>query len=203
MNKFRAQIDTVVLASSNQGKLKEIRDLLSGFDLKIIPQSDFDVPDAIEDGLSFVENALIKARHACRLTSHPSIADDSGLEVDCLLGEPGIYSARYAGPDASDAANMNKLLVAMQDVPNAERSARFRCVMVFMRHEHDSSPLIAQGTWDGIITQSPKGENGFGYDPVFYVPQHQCTSAQLEPQEKNAISHRGQALTSLAQKMMS
>lgn len=191
----------VVLATSNPGKLRELRAMLSQTDWEVLPQSKFDIPDAIEDGLSFVENAIIKARHACALTGLPAIADDSGLEVDALLGAPGIYSARYAGEGASEEENLQKLLLAMQDIPEQERSARFRCLMVYMRHKLDPSPVICEGSWEGRITLQKQGENGFGYDPIFYVPTHDRCSAQLSAEQKNEISHRGQALAALAEKL--
>ncbi|MBL1277861.1 MAG: RdgB/HAM1 family non-canonical purine NTP pyrophosphatase [Ectothiorhodospiraceae bacterium] len=184
----------IVLASGNTGKLREINQLISGLGMEALPQSDFDVPDADETGLSFVENAILKARHAAQLTGLPALADDSGLEVDYLKGAPGIYSARYAGPEASDADNVQKLLLALKDVPEAERTARFQCVMVFMAHAEDPTPLICQGSWEGRILLAPQGQNGFGYDPVFWVPSEQCASAELTPEVKNRLSHRGQAL---------
>jgi XTP/dITP diphosphohydrolase len=187
----------VVLASSNQGKLREINQLISGLGMAAVPQSDFDVPDADETGLTFVENAILKARHAAQLTGLPAIADDSGLEVDALNGAPGIYSARFAGAGASDADNLQKLLVELKEVPEAQRTARFQCLMVFMRDGVDPTPLICQGTWEGRILVAPQGENGFGYDPVFWVPDEQCASAELAPEVKNRLSHRGQALQKL------
>lgn len=187
----------VLLASGNRGKLREIKQILSGLGMEVVPQSDFEVPDADETGLSFVENAILKARHAAQLTGLPAIADDSGLEVDALNGAPGIYSARFAGPDASDAQNLQKLLAELKDVPEAERSARFQCLMVFMLHAQDPTPLICQGTWEGRILLAPQGENGFGYDPVFYVPGEDCAAAELSPETKNRLSHRGQALAKL------
>ena len=187
----------VVLASSNQGKLREINQLIAGLGLEAVPQSDFDVPDADETGLSFVENSILKARHAAQLTGLPAIADDSGLEVDALNGAPGIYSARYSGSGATDARNIEKLLAELKDVPEAERTARFQCLMVYLRHAADPTPLICQGTWEGRILFAPQGDNGFGYDPVFWVPSEQCSSAQLAPEVKNRLSHRGQALASL------
>ena len=187
----------VVLASSNPGKLREINQLLHGLGLTVLPQSDFDVPDADETGLSFVENAILKARHAAQLTGMPAIADDSGLEVDALNGAPGIYSARYAGAGASDADNLQKLLAELKDVPEEQRTARFQCLMVYMAHAADPTPLICQGTWEGRILFAPQGENGFGYDPVFWVPGEQCASAELAPEVKNRLSHRGQALQKL------
>jgi XTP/dITP diphosphohydrolase len=187
----------VVLASSNRGKLREINQLIAGLGFEAVPQSDFDVPDADETGLSFVENAILKARHAAQLTGLPAIADDSGLEVDALNGAPGIYSARYSGGGTTDARNIEKLLAELKNVPEAERTARFQCLMVYLRHAEDPTPLICQGTWEGRILFAPQGENGFGYDPVFWVPSEQCSSAELTPELKNRLSHRGQALARL------
>jgi len=191
----------IVLASGNAGKLKELREILSDKEIDLVPQSQFDVSDADETGLSFVENALIKARHACIETGLPSIADDSGIEVDALDGDPGIYSARYAGVtgSAADKENNMKLLVELEQVPEPERTARFQCVIVFLRHEKDPMPLICQGSWEGRILFAESGENGFGYDPLFYVPTHDCASATLSPEVKNSLSHRGQALRQLMQ----
>jgi len=187
----------LVLASNNTGKLREINDMLRGFDVEALPQSRFNVPEADETGLSFVENATLKARHAARHARLPAIADDSGIEVDYLNGAPGIYSARYAGVGASDAQNLQKLLDALENVSDEHRGARFRCVMVYLRHELDPTPMIAQGTWEGRILSSPRGTNGFGYDPIFFVPTHGCSSAELPPEIKNTLSHRGQALRAL------
>ena len=187
----------LVLASGNAGKLREINQLVRKLDMEALPQSDFDVPDADETGLSFVENAILKARHAAHLTGLPAIADDSGLEVDVLNGEPGIYSARYASSNASDTDNVQKLLLKLQDVPEAQRTARFQCLVVFMAHAEDPTPLICQGSWEGRIMLAPQGENGFGYDPVFWVPSEQCSSAELSPEVKNRLSHRGKALAGL------
>jgi XTP/dITP diphosphohydrolase len=189
----------VVLASSNKGKLVELQAILEIRDVQLLPQSDFSVSDADETGLSFVENALIKARHTCLATGLPAIADDSGIEVDALKGEPGIYSARYAGshgPEA-DIDNNAKLLRELKGVAEVDRTARFQCVIAYMRHATDPMPLICQGTWEGRILFSEEGENGFGYDPLFYVLSHGCASAKLDAVAKNAISHRGQALTQL------
>ncbi len=191
----------VVLASNNKGKLRELGELLAEDDIQVVPQREFDIPDAVEDGLSFVENAIIKARHASALSGLPAIADDSGLEVDALKGEPGIYSARYAGEDAQDADNNRKLLAALGDLPEAERSARFQCVMVYMRHAKDPTPLVCQGTWEGSILDTPHGDNGFGYDPLFWIPEAQASAAELPAEIKNAQSHRGQALRCLLQKL--
>jgi len=187
----------IVLASNNQGKVREIAQMVSNLSLEVVPQSDFNVIDVEETGLTFVENAILKARHAAMVTNLPAIADDSGIEVDYLKGAPGIYSARYSGEDATDKDNLDKLLLALKDVPSEQRTARFQCLMVFMRHAEDPTPYIAQGTWEGVITEQPMGDNGFGYDPVFYIPEHNCTSAQLTSDTKNEISHRGQALKKL------
>jgi len=193
----KAKIQRFVVASSNQGKLREINHLLADLSIEGVPQTEFDVTDAEETGLTFVENAILKARNAAQYTGLPALADDSGIEVDFLRGEPGIHSARYAGKGASDQDNLNKLLDALKDVPDEKRTARFQCLMVFMRHEKDPTPIICQGTWEGRILHEPRGENGFGYDPVFYVPTHECSSAELEPTLKNQLSHRGQALQKL------
>lgn len=189
----------VVLASGNRGKLKEFQYLLSGAGFDVLPQSEFDVCDADETGLSFVENAIIKARHACQLTGLPAIADDSGLEVDALLGKPGIYSSRFAGVDGGDkdAANNQKLLNSLEGLSQSERTARFQCVLVYMRHADDPTPLICQGSWEGLILHQAAGEGGFGYDPLFFVPEKNCASAQLDKADKNAISHRGKAMQKL------
>jgi len=187
----------IVLASNNPGKVREIAQLLATLDLSVLPQSQFDVPDVEETGLTFVENAILKARNAAQKTGLAAIADDSGLEVDALNGAPGIHSSRYAGVDSSDQANLDKLLQALTDVPQDDRSARFQCLMVYLAHEHDPTPLICQGTWEGRILFEPRGDNGFGYDPVFFVPTHNCSSAELPPEIKNELSHRGQALRKL------
>lgn len=185
----------IVLASSNQGKLREFFRILGTVGFEIVPQSEYDVPDVDETGLTFVENAILKARNAAEITGLPALADDSGIEVDALNGQPGIYSARYSGE--GDDANNIKLLRELEGVPDAQRTARFRCCIVFMRHKDDPSPLIADASWEGRILHELSGVNGFGYDPLFYVPTHQTSSAELAPDEKNAISHRGQALQQL------
>ena len=184
----------IVLATSNVGKLTEFRALMAELPITIIPQVDFNVEDAEETGLTFIENAIIKARHAAQVTGRAALADDSGLVVDVLDGKPGIYSARFAGATANSAQNIEKLLTAMRGVEPARRTARFVCVLVLMRHAQDPSPVISQATWEGEILLSPQGENGFGYDPVFWVPGQQCTAAQLPEAIKNQLSHRGQAL---------
>ncbi|MFA5631711.1 MAG: RdgB/HAM1 family non-canonical purine NTP pyrophosphatase [Porticoccaceae bacterium] len=195
--------NTIVLASGNQGKLREFRELLLRRDLRVVAQSDFNVPEPEETGLSFVENAILKARHAAKITGLPAIADDSGLEVDYLKGAPGIYSSRFAGPGADDAANNRKLLDLLSGIPAAQRGARFQCLLVFMRHHEDPTPLICQGTWEGTIATAPAGEHGFGYDPLFFVHERNCTSAQLPREEKNRLSHRAQAMRLLLEKLIS
>ena len=188
---------TLVLASGNRGKLRELGAMLDPLGWDVRPQGDWNVPEAVEDGLSFVENALIKARHAARLTGHPSLGDDSGLVVDALGGAPGIYSARYAGAGAGSEANNCKLLDALRDVPETGRSAHFYCVMALVRHADDPVPLISVGKWDGRILTEPAGTGGFGYDPLFLVPGHGCSAAELPPAIKNRLSHRGQALAAI------
>ncbi|EKO3393720.1 XTP/dITP diphosphatase [Vibrio fluvialis] len=189
----------IVLATGNQGKVREMADLLADFGFDVVAQSEFNVSEVAESGTTFIENAIIKARHAAKETGLPAIADDSGLEVDYLGGAPGVYSARYAGEDASDQQNLEKLLDAMKDVPEAQRSARFHCVLVLMRHENDPTPLVCHGKWEGRILTQAHGSNGFGYDPIFFVPEENCASAQLEPVRKKQLSHRGQALKKLFQ----
>ncbi len=190
-------MDTLVLASGNQKKLDEMRAILEPLALKVVPQSDFQVPEAEETGLTFVENAILKARNAAAHTGLPAIADDSGLEVDALNGAPGIYSARFSGADASDAKNNALLIDMLGDLPDAPRSARYQAVLVLMRHPDDPTPLICQGTWEGEILLAPRGNGGFGYDPHFLIPELGVTAAEMEPAEKNRISHRGRALKAL------
>ncbi len=182
---------TVVLASGNAGKLRELAGILTPLGLELVSQAEFSVPEVEETGFSFVENALLKARAAARFSGHPAIADDSGLEVDYLEGAPGIHSARYSG--TGDAGNNTRLLAELAGVPEAQRSARFQCALVYMRHPLDPMPLVCQASWEGRILNSPRGENGFGYDPLFYVLEHQCSSAELPPEVKNRISHRARA----------
>ena len=186
----------IVLATGNKGKVREFSELLSARDIRVVPQSDFAVPEADEIGLTFVENAIIKARNAAAHTGLPAIADDSGLEVDHLKGAPGIYSARYAGDDGS-AANNAKLITALDGVPEEQRAARFQCVLVYLRHADDPTPIICQGTWEGRILTAQRGDAGFGYDPLFYVPDEGCSAAELPAERKNELSHRGQALRCL------
>jgi XTP/dITP diphosphohydrolase len=186
----------VVLASSNKGKVREFSELLADRGMTVVPQSDFAVPDADETGLTFVENAILKARNAAAHTDLPAIADDSGLEVDFLNGAPGIYSARYAGEGGS-AANNAKLLQALSGVEEEQRGARFQCLLVYLRHADDPTPVICQGTWEGRILTSLRGKEGFGYDPLFFVPEESCSAAELSAERKNELSHRGQALRCL------
>lgn len=191
----------IVLATGNKGKVKELAKLLAPLDFEVLPQSEFAVSEVAETGTTFVENAIIKARHAARITGLPAIADDSGLAVDALGGAPGVYSARYAGEDASDKDNINKLLLALKDVPTPQRGARFLCVLVYMRSADDPTPIICQGEWHGHITQELKGNFGFGYDPVFWLTEQACTSAQLNSEAKNSLSHRGAAIKLLVQQL--
>lgn len=197
MSNSKAATQSLVLATSNKGKVAELSELLMPFGWQVRPQNQWDFNDAEETGLTFVENAIIKARHACRETGLPALADDSGLAVDALNGAPGIYSSRYAGANASDAQNIEKLLHNMDAVADSKRGARFICALVLMQHAEDPTPIICQGQWQGEILRQPRGQGGFGYDPVFYVPDHQCSAAELESATKQAISHRGQALIQL------
>ena len=192
-------IKTLVLATGNPGKVNELANMLSPLNINVVPQSDFNVGEVAETGTTFVENAIIKARHAAKITGMPAIADDSGLEVDGLNGAPGVYSARFAGAGATDQDNIDKLLLELDN--NPIRTARFRCVLVLMRHANDPTPLICSASWEGEITLTQNGEGGFGYDPVFFVPTLNCTSAELTKEQKNTISHRGQALQNLLQQL--
>lgn len=189
----------IVLASGNPKKVAELQDILKNFDQQIIPQKALSIDDAVEDGLSFVENAIKKARHACLNSGLPAISDDSGIEVDALNGRPGIYSARYSGTGANDQRNNEKLLTELKSVPDSERSARYQCVIVYMRHHEDPTPVICQGSWEGKILTQPDGDGGFGYDPLFFCPEYQTSAANLSAEQKHAISHRGKALTQLMQ----
>ena len=195
----------LVLASGNQGKLSEFQNMLEPLNIGVSPQSEFgigtDTPEAEETGWTFIENAIIKARYAAKISGFPVIADDSGLEVDYLNGKPGIYSARYAGPHASSMENNQKLLQAMQGVSPAERSARFHCVLVYLRHYRDPAPIVTHGQWEGFITEEGCGNHGFGYDPLFWVPEESRTAAQLPKELKNQLSHRAQALKQLVSKL--
>ena len=191
----------LVLASSNPGKLRELSALLDDSHYKIISQSDLNVPDVAETGTTFVENAIIKARHAAQHTGYAALADDSGIVVDALNGEPGVYSARFSGSNANDDANNALLVEKLRPVPEAQRSARYQAVIVYMRNAADPSPIICEGSWEGVIVLEAKGSGGFGYDPYFYLPEYGCTSAELSADEKNRISHRGQALRLLLERL--
>ncbi|TDJ19403.1 MAG: RdgB/HAM1 family non-canonical purine NTP pyrophosphatase [Gammaproteobacteria bacterium] len=198
---MQAKVSRIVFASGNAGKVREIGQLLEGLSIDVLPQSDFNVPEIEETGCTFVENAILKARNAAHHTGLAVIADDSGIVVDVLQGRPGIVSARFAGVGASDEDNLNKLIEMIKPFPEEQRTARFICSMVYLRHEYDPVPIIAQGVWEGQLITDPKGSNGFGYDPMFYVSSQQCTSAELTPEIKNKLSHRGQALTHLLGKL--
>ena len=191
----------IVLASGNAGKVRELNHMLAGFEVEIVPQTQFKIAEAIEDGLSFVENAIIKARHAAKLTGLPAIADDSGIEVDALNHAPGLYSARYSGEGANDQKNNDKMLRELTGVPEAKRTARYQCVLVFMRDGNDPMPMIAQGSLEGRILESPHGTGGFGYDPIFWLPDHGCAAAEITLDEKNKISHRAKAMQVLLQQL--
>ena len=190
-------ISRLVLASGNQGKIEEFQPLLAPLGIELISQADLGIESAEETGLSFVENALIKARHACTLSGLPALADDSGLSVEALQGAPGIYSARIAGPGASDAEKVRALLQQMQNIPPDSRQGCYHCAIVLMRHPLDPIPIIAEGHLNGIVLEEENGVAGFGFDPVFYLPEHQCTVAQLSMMQKNKISHRAQAVSKL------
>ncbi|MEO3878610.1 RdgB/HAM1 family non-canonical purine NTP pyrophosphatase [Rheinheimera fenheensis] len=187
----------IVLATGNKGKVAELSQMLAPFNIEVLPQTELGVTDADETGLTFIENAIIKARHAALATGLPAIADDSGLAVDALQGAPGIYSARYAGEGATDSDNITKLLDALRAVPEHQRGAQFHCVLVYLRHAEDPTPLVCHGVWPGVITTTPAGNGGFGYDPVFFVPSESCTSAELSRERKAQLSHRGRALAQL------
>lgn len=188
------QPQQIVLASGNAGKLKEFQQLLKPQGIDVITQSSLSIPEAEETGLSFVENAIIKARNASQHSGLPALADDSGLEVDALAGKPGIYSARYAGTNAKDIDNNRKLLEELTGIAEINRTARFQCLLVYMRHAEDPTPQVFHGTWEGRILTAASGDNGFGYDPLFFVPEKNCSSAELPPEIKNRISHRGKAM---------
>jgi len=187
----------VVLATNNTGKLRELQALLAPLGFEVLPKSQFTRDEVAETGTSFIDNALIKARHAAAASGLPAIADDSGIEVDALHGAPGIYSARYAGANASDEANLQKLLQALANVPASKRSARYRCALVYVSQTDDASPLVCEASWEGEIAPAPRGNRGFGYDPIFWLPDYRSTAAELSAEEKNRISHRGKALHQL------
>jgi len=191
-----------ILATGNQGKVKELATTLAPYDTELLPQSDFNVSSVAETGLTFVENAIIKARHAAKESGLPALADDSGLAVDALGGAPGIYSSRFAGEDANDQDNIDKLLASLDSVDTENRGAQFHCCLVFVRHWQDPTPLICDGVWRGQILEQPSGNGGFGYDPVFWLPEQNKTAAQLSKVEKQAISHRGQAVQQMIDLML-
>lgn len=193
---------SLVLASNNKGKVNEFNVLLSDLGFEVFPQGHFNIPSVEETGLTFVENAILKARAACQATNLPALADDSGIEIDALKGAPGIYSARFAGENATDEQNNQLLLEKLKETPKEKRTARYQCILVYMRHALDPTPLICQGTWEGIILFEPRGNNGFGYDPLFYVSEYNCSSAELSPEIKNALSHRGKALRLLHEQLL-
>lgn len=184
----------IVLATGNAGKVRELASILRDFGLDVVAQTELGVDSAEETGLTFIENAILKARHAAKMTGLPAIADDSGLAVDALGGTPGIYSARYSGKDATDQQNLEKLLHTLRDVPDDKRQAQFYCALVYLRHAKDPTPVVCHGCWPGVITRQAVGNGGFGYDPIFFVPSEGKTAAELTREEKSAISHRGQAL---------
>jgi XTP/dITP diphosphohydrolase len=200
---MKPPFDRLVLASGNAGKLVELRDLLGDAGFALHAQSEFGVHDADETGLTFIENAILKARHAAQATGLPALGDDSGICVDALDGAPGLYSARYAGGHGNAEANIDKLLAALQGVPEARRTARFYCVLALLRHADDPQPLIAEGVWEGRILDARRGTGGFGYDPVFFDPARNAGAAELAPELKNRISHRGLALAALRERLTS
>jgi len=191
----------IVLATNNAGKLRELQAMLQPLGFSVLPKAEFTSEEVVEDGDSFVANALLKARHASQVSGLAAIADDSGIEVDALAGAPGIHSARYAGAQAGDMDNLNKLLEAMQHVPDAQRSARYRCALVYVRNAQDSAPVICEASWEGSITRVPAGTGGFGYDPIFWLPEQGCTAAEISAELKNRLSHRGQALKKLLESL--
>lgn len=194
---FLHRTKKVVLASGNSGKIHEFQKMLKSVHFKVIPQNDLHIPEIAEVGHSFVENALLKARNASRYSEMPAIADDSGLIVDALDGKPGLHSARYAGEHASAEENTAKLLQSLKDVHEEKRTARFHCAIVYLHSAYDPHPIICQGTWEGKILFIPRGKNGFGYDPIFYVPTHHCSAAELTIEDKNHLSHRAKAFREL------
>ena len=202
-NKSKNLTSDLVLASANAGKIKELQQMLGGLGFNIVPQTQLNIADIEETGLTFVENSILKARNASAHCSLPAVADDSGLEVDFLKGAPGIYSARFAGEAATDASNRDKLLELMKDVPADQRTARYQTVIVYMRHSNDPTPIICQGTWEGTIAFDEKGDGGFGYDSIFQVTETNCRAAELDKESKNKLSHRGKAIASLLQRLQS
>ena len=202
-NETKKVTSDLVLASANSGKIKELQQMLGGLGFNIVPQTQLNIADIEETGLTFVENSILKARNAAAHSSLPAVADDSGLEVDFLKGAPGIYSARFAGEAATDASNRDKLLELMKDVPADQRTARYQTVIVYMRHSNDPTPIICQGTWEGTIAFDEKGDGGFGYDSIFQVTETNCRAAELDKESKNKLSHRGKAIASLLHRLQS
>ena len=192
----------IVLASSNKGKIKEVSDILTPLGFEVIPQTQFKIPDADETGLSFIENAILKARHCAHYTKLPALADDSGLCVDALKGAPGIYSARFSGEHGNDEANIDRLLSEMQPIADGKRQAHFQCALALVMHENDPIPLVAEGRVDGSITRERRGNNGFGYNPIFLLPEYNQTMAEVDNDIKNSISHRAHALNQLTAKLL-
>lgn len=201
MAEFSESTRSLVLASGNQGKLRELDAMLAPVGWTVMPQIEWGISEAVEDGLSFIENAIIKARHASEHTGLPALGDDSGLVVDILGGAPGIFSARFSGAAADDSSNIRKLLAELGGLPESDRGAHFYCAMALVRHAHDPAPLLATGRWNGRIMEESAGMGGFGYDPVFWVPTHNCSSAELPAKVKNQISHRGKALSVMMEQM--
>ena len=191
----------IVLASNNENKLTELSALCQALSAEIVPQKHFHIPSIEETGLTFIENAILKARHACQHSNLAAIADDSGLEVDALNGNPGIHSARYADAKLGSQAYCDRLLHELAHIPLEKRTARYRCVLVFLKYPEDPAPIISQGIWEGVIAHQPQGHNGFGFDPIFYLPKKQCTVAELSSEEKNQLSHRHQAMQGLLQQL--
>lgn len=195
-------MNQIIFASNNNGKIKEVSAILAPLGIKIIPQSTLNIPEVEETGLTFIENAILKARHCSNVTGLPVLADDSGLEVHKLDGSPGIFSARYAGKNATSSCNIEKLIKEVQTIPAKQRTANFTCVMALMRFPNDPTPIITHGSWDGIIVDNPTGNNGFGYDPIFFDPTFNKTASEIEPHIKNKISHRAKALAKLKSQLI-
>lgn len=191
----------IVLATNNNGKVDEFHDFFAGMSVKFVPQSKFALESAEESGLTFIENAIIKARHASTHTTLPAIGDDSGLTIDALGGAPGVHTARYAGDQSNFAKNIEKVLSELKDVPENKRTAQVHCVLAYMRNAQDPAPVICHGVWEVMISFEPKGTKGFGFDPIIYVPSHQCTAGEMEPKVKNSISHRAKAVKQLLSKI--
>ncbi len=197
MNNKTAKPQKIVLATGNLNKVKEINAIVESIPVVVLPQSQFQIKEAVETGTTFIENAIIKARNASEQTGLPAIADDSGIEVDALNGEPGVYSSRYSGPDSNDQKNLEKLIENIKNVPEERRSCRYWCVMVYLKHAKDPTPVVCQASWEGQLITTPMGSNGFGYDPIFWIPSQKATAAQITLEQKNSMSHRAKALKML------